>query len=240
MEKKNQNSTIGIISVVGMSIMFIAIASLLLFVPAIMVIYICYAMCAAMIIMGIYMIVHYFMTDAFRDLNQFGFSFGVLFVVLGLCGMLKAASLASAFLVYIGISLLFSGVIMLQFSLDLKRMKDVLWVVMLVVSIAVTICSILVILQPFGNREFYEKYTSYVLLVAGILCLIMMSYVFIRIRLYEKAELKKQQEEINQSDIYTQAASAAQDASDLQEGEKRENGATEIVGSSDKNEKTDN
>lgn len=191
MEKENRRSVVGIASVVGMSLMFILVASVLLFIPAVQVIYICYAVCAAMIIIGIYMIVRYFLTDAFRNLNEFGFSFGVLFVILGLCGMLKSASLASSFLVIAGIALLFSGVIMLQFALDLKRMKDVLWVVMLVISVAVTLCSILVILQPFGDRVFYEEYTSYVLFVAGCLCLVVMIYVYVRIRLYEKAEAAK-------------------------------------------------
>ena len=81
--EQNKQSAFGSWIVMILSMVLMIVAALLLFVPQIKLIYMCYFMCSVTMIAGIYMIVRYFMTDAFRNMNEYGFSVGVLIVVLG-------------------------------------------------------------------------------------------------------------------------------------------------------------
>ena len=195
-EEKKKNS--GIISVVMISIMslvFITIASLMLFVKEVTIAYICYAVCGMAIVSGIFLIVRYFVTEAYRNLNEYWFAEGVLIVSLGICGLLKVDALAGMFIAVVGVALLISGVVKLQSALDLRMMNDAIWFFMLIVSVAIIGFSMFVLLKP----DMDKTYTWYVLLADGVLGLVNIIYLYFRIKTYNRAEIKakeKQEEEI--------------------------------------------
>ena len=169
------------------------VAALLLFVPQIKLIYMCYFMCSVTMIAGIYMIVRYFMTDAFRNMNEYGFSVGVLIVVLGVCGIIRAEKLADSFVILLGIALACSGIVKLQYALDLKRMKDnIVSYIVLAISIFVICVAVLVILQPFEGKDWFQAEIArwYVMLIDGGLGVLLFIYMAIRLKLYNKAEKK--------------------------------------------------
>lgn len=167
-------------------VLFAGIAVLLLFVPSIQILHICYTVCGAALAIGVYLIVRYFLTDAFRDINHYGFSAGVLLVVLGICGMLRAEKIAGVFLPCAGIFLLFSGVVKLQYTLDLRRMRDPAWVALLAVTLILTGCSIAVMLQPFDDADFYYLFARIVMLADGVFGLLTLLYLSLRLHRYKK------------------------------------------------------
>lgn len=192
MEQKKQNA-FGSWMVFGLSLVLMIVAALLLFVPQIKLIYMCYFMCSAIMIAGIYMIVRYFMTDAFRNMNEYGFSVGVLIVVLGVCGIIRAEKLADSFVILLGIALACSGIVKLQYALDLKRMKDnIMSYIVLAISIFVICVAVLVILQPFEGKDWFQAEIArwYVMLIDGGLGVLLFIYMAIRLKLYNKAEKK--------------------------------------------------
>lgn len=191
LEKTNkQNVGLANIIVIIMSVVFVAMAALRLFVEGIETTYLCYAFCAAAIIVGIYMIVKYFMTDAYKNMNAYGFSIGTLLVILGICGMIRAAKMAEAFILILGIVLLLSGIIILQHALDLRRMADVMWTVALIIASLILICSIMVIIEPFEASIPYDVVVWWMLLAAGGLGIIINVYTMIRIKLFERKAQK--------------------------------------------------
>lgn len=185
-KKREKTNFPGTVIVCVMALFMIAISAILLFVPKIKAIHICYLLCSAVIILGIYMIVRYFMTSAFRNLNEYGFSEGTFLVVLGICGMVRAESLAKSFFICIGLLLLLSCVIKLQYTLDLKQMGDKGWHVILVIMLILIFCSIAVILDPFNQEDLYEKFACYLLLIDGIASLLLILYVAIQLNFFEK------------------------------------------------------
>lgn len=195
-EKKQavKNGFPGTAIVTIMAVIMAAIAALLLYVPQIQVIHICYLICAVVIILGIYLIVHYFMTDSYRNLNEYGFSVGSLLVILGVCGMIRADSLSAVFLTAIGVILVLSCVIKLQYALDLKSIGDKTWVVLVFLTLALTCCGIAVILNPFNDTKLYHLFSFYALLVDNVLSLIVILYLVIRLKLFRKKELKLEQQ----------------------------------------------
>ena len=102
-KKKNLFSTVVVSTIAAV---FIAVAVLVLFVPRVEVKDICYFICGFVVVLGIYMIVRYFMTGGYERLNEYGFSEGVLFVLLGICGLVSAERIAASFLTALGLLLL--------------------------------------------------------------------------------------------------------------------------------------
>lgn len=188
-KKKNLFSTV-VVSV--MAVIFIAVAVLILFVPRIEVKDICYFICGFVVVLGIYMIVRYFMSAGYERLNEYGFSEGVLFVLLGICGLVSAERIAASFLTALGLLLLLSGVIKLQYALDLKCMEDKAWAGFFAVTVLLLGFSVSVILNPFENMEFFQNYTAGILLADGIVEIVNILYLNFRIKAYRQRGEKPQ------------------------------------------------
>ncbi len=188
-KKKNLFSTV-VVSV--MAVIFIAVAVLILFVPRIEVKDICYFICGFVVVLGIYMIVRYFMSAGYERLNEYGFSEGVLFVLLGICGLVSAERIAASFLTALGLLLLLSGVIKLQYALDLKCMEDKAWAGFFAVTVLLLGFSVSVILKPFEDMEFFQNYTAGILLADGIVEIVNILYLNFRIKTYRQRGEKHQ------------------------------------------------
>lgn len=184
-KKKNMFNTVVVALIAAV---FILVSALILFVPQIEIKDICYFCCGAVLVLGIYMIVRYFLTEGYRRLSEYGFSEGVLFVLLGSCGLVSADAIASSFLTVLGLALLLSGVIKLQYALDLKFMKDKAWIGFFAVTILFLVCSVVSVLKPFSDKTFYEKYTCYVLLADGIATIVNICYLRFRIKAYSNEQ----------------------------------------------------
>lgn len=181
---------------------FILVSVLILFIPQIEIKDICYFCSGAVLALGIYIIVRYFLTEGYRRLSEYGFSEGVLFVLLGSCGLISADNMAESFLTVLGLSLLLSGVIKLQYALDLKCMEDKVWVIFFVITVLFLICDVVSILKPFTDAAFYEKFTCMVLLADGIVTIINIFYLQFRTKMYlnkngEEYQLEEVREENN-------------------------------------------
>lgn len=190
--EKTEKRSVGLtnILVIVMSLIFVGMSALVIFVEGVETVFLCYAICVAAIIVGIYMIVHYFMTDAYRNVNAYGFSIGTLLVILGICGLLRAEQMAGAFIVILGIILLLSGIIVLQHSMDLRRMEDVIWIPALIVSALILICGIMAIIKPFEEKIDYSKYVWWMIMISGGLGILINLYTMIRVALFKKKETK--------------------------------------------------
>lgn len=186
-EKKNGNN----IAIFILSTFYVILSILLLYIPKLEVVLVCYGICIASIVLGIYYIVKYFVTDCYRNIEEYGFSMGVLFVILGLCGMMRAEKLASVFIVIMGFGLLILGVVLLQYSLDLKRFKDPVWIVEIVLSIGIILGGVVIVTDPFHNAYTKMSYIYYFMLGAGIVSLFSMLYIWIKIHLYNH-KMKKE------------------------------------------------
>ena len=109
-EKKTRISWLPI----GLSISFIILGALLIFIPALKPLHICYVLDGIAIAIGIVLIVHYFMTEAYKNIQRYGFSLGAIFLLFGAIGLVKAEVLSQYLLTLIGALLLIGAVIKLQ------------------------------------------------------------------------------------------------------------------------------
>jgi uncharacterized membrane protein HdeD (DUF308 family) len=188
-----------------MDVLLACSGAALLFIPNLQLVYIIYGFLSLVVIAGIIMMIRYFMTNSYKDFNAYGFSEGTLLVILGICGLIKATALESVFYTGIGLVLIFSCVIKLQYTLDLSRMGDKLFYLLLVLVLVLTGCGIAVLLNPFTDPAKYTSFVHLLLLIDGAFSLLFMLYLALRIRAYTKKEAKEQEnkEKLEQQESLT-------------------------------------
>lgn len=190
-KQKVKRSSSGSVWMILFSIIFAVLGVLLIMIPQITTLTLCYFFCAALAAFGIFLIVRYFLTESFRSLNQYGFSTGVLFVIISMCALVKADVVSGYFLIWLGVFVVISAVLLLQDCLDLIVMKDKSWPLWLIIAAAFAVCGILILLNPFTKESDYHLFTYYVMTADGAFCLIATIYLYFRIRAYEKREEKE-------------------------------------------------
>lgn len=173
-------------------ILYALLGVVLLLVPGIELIHICYGLSILLVFAGIVLIVRYFMTESYRNLNEYGFSIGILGVILGMCALVRAQLWVKSFLPVLGIALLLMAVTKLQYAMDLKSMKDRMWILVLAVAVLLTGGAVCVVINPFKVEETRQKITCYLLILDGILGVVGNLYLYIRLRLFKRAEDKNQ------------------------------------------------
>ena len=227
--KKQGFLTTGTGVALGLEGLLAVIGAVLVFVPGVKVEYLIYILCVALIIGGIYMIVRYFMTESFRNLNEYGFALGTLLVILGICGLVKNLSLTGVFFTGLGLLLLVSAVVKLQYTMDLRSTDNSLWIVALILTAVLTVCSILVVLNPFDTTETYHAFTRWVLLVDGILGVIMVIFLTFSLKRFTENEEKtakrreeRQKQKQADAEMKAEGREPEKEKTDLEKGDKKE------------------
>lgn len=194
MKSKEQTSVgTSIFSVSVVSVLFLLIGGLMLFVPSMQLLYFCYIVSAFFLVGGIALLIRYFVSKGYKVLSNYDFSGGVILLIFGCVGILRAQELAQSIYLAIGVMLLFDAVFFLQYSIQLKILHGKLWGATLVFAVAFLVVSILMLLD---RHDFFVKNPTVlygVLFAAGILGLLAMLFVYLQIRSVEQ-EAKKARE----------------------------------------------
>ena len=191
-EKKDPKNMTNLV-VILMALVFIGLAAIMLFVPDIELKpeYLCYVVGAAVVIAGIVQIVRYFITDAYKNMNEYGFSIGTLCVILGICILLRASVIGGVIDLFLGCFVLLMGVVMLQHSLDLRRMADATWGLVIVLAALSMLCGVGLILKPSPDKIAYASYIWWIVLIVSAVGFLVNIYTMIRLAVYKHKENKK-------------------------------------------------
>ena len=191
-ENKDPKSMTNLV-VILLALIFLGLAAVMLFVPDIELKpeYLCYVVGGAVVIAGIVQIVRYFITDAYKNMNEYGFSIGTLCVILGICILLRAGVIGGVIDLFLGCFVLLMGVVMLQHSLDLRRMGDVMWGLVIVLAAISMVCGVGLILKPSPDKIAYASYIWWIVLIVSAVGLLVNIYTMIRVAVYKHKEKKK-------------------------------------------------
>lgn len=172
----------------GISLIYLLLGIMLILIPDLQMEYVCYGISIVLVILGIVFIVKYFLTESYKNLNQYGFSIGVFLVIIGICTLLRNEQMAKSFQFYIGVCILLTAIVKLQNAMDLKALKDRAWSVIFVVSIVIMACAMLIIINPFSDRNYEVALTYFSLLFDGVISLFSYNYLAFRIKKNEKKQ----------------------------------------------------
>lgn len=190
-EKQTKTGFEGTAFLLVMSALFIVIGAILLFVPQIEPILLCYCLSAGFIIFGIILIVRYFVTESYKKMHEYGFSIGVLLVILGSCALARAEELTLNLTIYFGICILITSVILLQNAIQMKNLNSTLWPVMLGFSCATIFCATLILANLSFMATFVDVFTYAILLLDGIASILSMIIASAELKNFRKKEYIK-------------------------------------------------
>ena len=174
----------------GISLVYLVLGGALCAIPSLKMEYICYGISVTLIVLGIILIVKYFVTESYKNLNQYGFSIGVFLIIIGVCTLVRNQEMTKSFQLYIGICILLTAIIKLQNAMDLKALKDRVWGVICVVSVYIMVAAVLIIINPFSNKNYELTLTYFSLLFDGVISLFSYNYLAFRLRRTQKKQQK--------------------------------------------------
>ena len=174
------------------SIVAIILGALLIFVPEMKAVTLCYIFCSALIVLGIVLAVRFFLGESFKRLNNYQFSVGIILVMLGICGLINAEALSVSIELYMGILALVLGALMLESVVRLQAVNNVLWIPVLVIAVLTFLGAVPILAGIKWILDNIPTYTYWVLFIVGILNLISMLLTWIGMKKAKKEAEKSE------------------------------------------------
>ena len=110
--------------------------------------FICYAIGAAIMLVGIIFVIRYIRKDLVRDFYRKDLVVGLIAISLGLVALLRVEMIKGLIPTILGIAVLFSGIVKLQNAIDMFRMQYTHWYFILILALLNMGFGILLILEP--------------------------------------------------------------------------------------------
>lgn len=152
-----------------MAACYIVIGAVLLLFPQMSLVSICSGIGIAAIILGLISVAVYFIRQGYLAENNIGFAGGMATALMGLYAVLQTDRFAVAFTQVLAFCMIADGIVKLQFSMDLLRLKGRLWWLLLLAALAGTGLAMAILLYPFESVEAKNFYTYIVLITDGVL-----------------------------------------------------------------------
>lgn len=117
--------------------------------------------------------------------------YGIVSIILGIVVINNPEAIASIIPLVIGIIIIVNSAVKLQYSLELKKEKNDLWLSTLILSIVMLVCGVVLIFNPFAGAVLLTKIVGVFILVYAVLDLL--STFFIRNTLKKFQEAVKEE-----------------------------------------------
>lgn len=166
--------------------------------------FICWALGVILCIWGVIRIIHYFSSPVHEIFGSFALVQGAAFIGFGVFFLVDPRFVASIISVCLGIVLLISGILKLQYTFDFMRLKTRFWLVELIGSVIVIALGVLSLVNPFGAAETLMLFIGIAFLVNGVWDLFSIIYLSMAVKKVMNAvnnEIEKVQLENSAIDV---------------------------------------
>lgn len=167
---------------------FVLLGGVLLLAPGIALANICIALGGLAIVAGIVVIVKYFIAESYKNINDYGFSEGVMFVLAGIFLLVQTKLIVGIFPMAIALAVLATGIIKLQTSMDLLRLGDPRWWLHFLANLLVILLAALILFGVFQDDMVRNVYSSALLIVDGVLSVVSIIHLRRQISRYCNAQ----------------------------------------------------
>lgn len=196
--KKNINSFT--LTIIGLNVLSVISCFCILCIENLNVETICRIFFLLFAVVGLLLIFYFFYKKQYLEWNQYGFSIGVLILILGCIGFIKSEILCDIFNLFIGFLVLLIGIFSLQWAIQLKFLRSVFYFVQFLFACIMIVCSILVILD-MDLVYFIDQFPVWLLLISSLFNLLSLTWLSITILRFKKKKdnEKKEGEEDDQT-----------------------------------------
>ena len=151
------------------SILLIVLGGLLFFKSEETLITISYIIGGVLFALGVMAFIR-FVRNAKKEVNsELDIVYGVVTIILGYLTIKSPTTLASVIPIVLGVCIIISSATKLTYALELKRDKNQLWVMTLVVAIISAICGSALIINPFAGATAITQIVGAFIIVYAIL-----------------------------------------------------------------------
>jgi len=155
-------------SSIGLAILGI----LLIFQSELTIVSLSYIIGAVLVALGILGVINYAKNKETEKKKEMDLVYGTVCIVLGLVVIGNPQGIASLIPFVIGMVIIISSVIKLQYSIELKGKGNNLWKSTFILSVTTLLCGILLIFNPFQGAVIITKIIGILILVYAILDII--------------------------------------------------------------------
>lgn len=172
--------------VYAIAVLYVVLGLAFLCIPQLEAMHLCYLLAICLILLGVVRIAEYFIRESYQNSAQYGFSVGVVAIILGICAIVRVEQFVSVFHIFLGIGILLTAVIKLQHALDLRALQagGYLWV--LIVAVVMILAASVVLFDPFSDEELKNRVTYMIMIGDGLLTVISTTYLLICVRRYHR------------------------------------------------------
>ena len=154
------------------SLILLALGILLIFQSEATIITISYIIGALLIAIGVMAGINYIKNFKESNKNELDVVYTLVCVILGIIVIKNPEVIASIIPVVIGVIIVVNSTTKLQYSLELKKTNNELWISTLALSIVMLVCGIVLIFNPFEGAVLLTRIVGIFILVYSILDLI--------------------------------------------------------------------
>ena len=132
------------------------------------IISISYVIGGILISIGVLAFINYMKNMSHNVKNEMDIVYGIGMVILGILVITNPKAIASIIPFILGVLIIINSSAKLQYSLELRKQKSVLWSSTMILSLVTLLCGILLIFNPFSGAEFITKVVGILLFIYGI------------------------------------------------------------------------
>lgn len=149
-------------------ILYILLGVVALLIPETMERMLGYLLGGVLIVAGAVSMICYLIRDAHQNYYHNGFVYGLLSIAIGCVVLYKAEWIVSLVPFILGLLVLASGCTKLQDVIDMKRMENGNWIVMLVLAIVNIVLGVILICNPFEAATLLFRVIGVGLIFSGV------------------------------------------------------------------------
>lgn len=186
-------------SLVILSVFYVIAGIILIFWPDMSMALFCSALGVGMLIVGITHVIIYFTKDHMMNIMQMDLVVGVVCGAFGAFLLLHPEFVETVMPFAVGILLLIGGIVKLQNSIDMKRLRFAHWKVVLVFALLLMILGGLLIYNPFEGRVLLI-YIGCSLILDGLVSIVCMLCIAHRMKRIAREPKTVEAEEVRDAD----------------------------------------
>ena len=154
------------------SILLMVLGGLLIFESEVTIISISYIVGGALIAIGLVALIRYVKNANTLMSSELDIVYGIVTMILGSLVISHPKALASVIPIILGICIVVSSSTKLQYAFELRKDKNELWVMTMIVALISTICGVVLIFNPFKGAQMITQIVGGFIIAYAVLDII--------------------------------------------------------------------
>ena len=134
------------------------------------------------------------------DTSELDILYGIVTIILGIMIITNPHAIASIIPIILGIAIIISSAVKIQYAFDLKNSNNDLWKTTMVIAIISTICGVVLLFNPFTGAVIIMRVVGIFILIYAILDIISTLIIKKNVEGFKKV-IREEFEEVKEAEV---------------------------------------